>query len=135
MHLTYRSFLLGKLLFNWVWNCQVNLQHLCNQHLDHLLFIFLIICLDFSDLLLSLFLQLGLKFLISFLNDKWTTSALICSNYAYFYFLYLATSSSAAYLAYFNFLCLHEKAKKERIFLGKRVNENTFIFELFRWYR
>ena len=130
-----RSFLLCEFLLDWVWNGQIHLQDLCHQHFDDLVLVLFVILLNFGNLLLSILLKLSLEFLISFLDKVQYTSALICSNSAYFYFLYLATSSSAASLAYFNFLCLNEDEKRQKFFVCEEWKKDTFISELFRWCR
>jgi len=132
MHWLDGSFLLSELFFDGVGDGQVDFQHFGHQHVDNLGLVLLVVSLDFSDLLLGLLLELGLEFLIGFLDGEILTSALICSNSAYFYLLYLATSTSAASLASLSFLCLHQNQKElQNLPGGRKERCLPFFLSLF----
>lgn len=104
------SFLLDELFLNRAGDGKVYFQHLGHQHVNNFILVGLKISLDLGDFGCCLSLQVGLELFVLFLNITSSTLSLRARNYCSFCCLYLLTYCSAAYLAYFNFRCLHQEA-------------------------
>lgn len=114
-----KSLLFLEFFLDGIGNAQINLQYFLHQHIDHLIFIFLIILLDFLDFFSCFLLQGSLKFFISFLNCDRFTSALSLSNSASFSLRYLLTSTSAASRASLSLRCLNNLKRRKNHFPRK----------------
>ena len=102
-----RSSFLNKFFLDWAWDSEVNFKNFVYKHINDFIFICFKIFFDLSNLRSCLFLKRDLEFFILFLNKKIVTLYFKAWNSVSFCCLYLLTSTYAASLASFNFLCLN----------------------------